>query len=43
MKDASLFYFMDPKVAAEFVETFGCELVVGHEAPSSRAPSASRR
>jgi hypothetical protein len=43
MKDAALFYFMDPKVAAEFVETFGCELVVGHEAPSSRDPRASRR
>jgi len=42
-KDAALFYFIDPRVAAEFVETFGCELVVGHEAPSSRDPSASRR
>jgi hypothetical protein len=43
MKDAALFYFMDPKVAAEFVETFGCELVRGHERPASRDARVSRR
>ncbi len=43
MKDAALYYFMDPKVAAEFVETFECELVTGHERPASREPQRSRR
>ncbi len=43
IKDAALFYFMDAKVAAEFVEAFGCELVTGHERPASRDPQWSRR
>jgi hypothetical protein len=43
MKDAALFYFMDAKLAAEFVEAFACELVAGHEPPASRDPQRSRR
>lgn len=36
MADAAVFYFTGATVAAAFVETFGCELVQGHEPPASK-------
>ena len=32
LRDAALFYFLDAKVAAAFVDRFACGLIVGREA-----------
>ena len=37
-QDAALFYFVDAKLAAAFVDRFACGLIIGREAPSSAAP-----
>ena len=38
LQDAALFYFIDAKVAAAFVDRFACGLVIGHEPPASVTP-----
>ena len=34
-QDAALFYFVDAKMAAAFVDRFACGLIIGHEASAS--------
>lgn len=43
MADAAVIYFMDAKVAAEFVERFACELLAGREPPSAERSPVSQR
>jgi hypothetical protein len=38
LQDAALFYFVDAKIAAAFVDRFACGLIIGREAPASAAP-----
>ena len=33
-QDAALFYFVDAKMAAAFVDRFACGLIIGREAPA---------
>jgi hypothetical protein len=35
LRDAALFYFIDAKMAAAFVDRFACGLIIGREAPAS--------
>jgi hypothetical protein len=39
LQDAALFYFIDAKVAAAFVNRFACGLIIGREVPASGAHS----
>lgn len=39
-QDAALFYFVDAKIAAAFVDRFACGLVVGREAAAGSGWSA---
>lgn len=41
LRDAVLFYFLDPKLAAAFVDHFACGLVIGRELPGSTVPYQS--
>jgi hypothetical protein len=38
LPDAALFYFIDAKVAAAFVDRFACGLIIGGEPPASVTP-----
>jgi hypothetical protein len=38
LRDAALFYFIDAKVAAAFVDRFACGLIIGGEPPASVTP-----
>jgi hypothetical protein len=38
LQDAALFYFVEAKMAAAFVDRFACGLIIGRDAPASAAP-----
>jgi hypothetical protein len=38
LQDAALFYFVDAKMAAAFVDRFACGLIIGREPPASVTP-----
>jgi hypothetical protein len=38
LQDAALFYFVDAKMAAAFVDRFACGLIIGRDPPASVAP-----
>jgi hypothetical protein len=38
LRDAALFYFVDAKMAAAFVDRFACGLIIGRDPPASVAP-----
>jgi hypothetical protein len=39
LRDAALFYFVETKMAAAFVDRFACGLIIGREPPASVAPT----
>jgi hypothetical protein len=38
LQDAALFYFIDAKIAAAFVDRFACRFTIGPEPPASVTP-----